>query len=513
MIRLIYNNEFLEIGEANIFEVLDVTMLIFNTDNIRIYYRNGKVIARHYTDFTNSLNVNYNTPQDILDELDNYKSSVLNLIQPDYNETDSSKKTFIKNKLPFGETEFNLKADKSYVDALSLGLNWRDPVELVNVIGNTSTPIVGNDLDGYIIDTGGNIGAWSSFSPGDLVQKQGSVWVKIKSLQVGDRLGVNFKNSSTPIGSFSGKSNNLVEIVGGVSGSFTYSFTPASNSFAVFVQSSNAFFHNVSFVYSNSLSRWVQLRASTNRVFSSDFELLGNTVNLNITNTKNSLNLDEVDNTSDLNKPISNATQLVLNNKANINHIHTSSDISDFNTAVKSAETTTSLSKNSGTVSFTDEDGNITSFNKIDLNLGNVDNISDLNKPISTATQTALNSKASSVHIHTLSNVTDVTITVANLNSLDDGVNSTLHFHDSDRNRANHTGTQTASTISDFNTSVDTRIANTVINTLSDVVITTPTNGQVLKYDGTNWINDVDNTSVGSSGLTFLQTLRLNTIL
>ncbi len=53
-------------------------------------------------------------------------------------------------------------------------------------------------------------------------------------------------------------------------------------------------------------------------------------------------------------------------------------------------------------------------------------------------------------HTHVLTDVTDVTMTVANLNSLDDGVNSTLHFHDSDRARANHTGTQTRSTISDF---------------------------------------------------------------
>jgi hypothetical protein len=61
-------------------------------------------------------------------------------------------------------------------------------------------------------------------------------------------------------------------------------------------------------------------------------------------------------------------------------------------------------------------------------------------------------------HTHTLANVTDVTMTVANLNSLDDGVNSTLHFHDSDRARANHTGTQTASTISDFSEAVDDRV-------------------------------------------------------
>lgn len=50
-------------------------------------------------------------------------------------------------------------------------------------------------------------------------------------------------------------------------------------------------------------------------------------------------------------------------------------------------------------------------------------------------------------HTHVLTDVTDVTITVANLNSLDDGVNSTLHFHNSDRDRANHTGTQDKSTI------------------------------------------------------------------
>jgi hypothetical protein len=57
---------------------------------------------------------------------------------------------------------------------------------------------------------------------------------------------------------------------------------------------------------------------------------------------------------------------------------------------------------------------------------------------------------APTAHTHLLANITDVTMTVANLNSLDDGVNSTLHFHDSDRARANHTGTQLASTISDF---------------------------------------------------------------
>lgn len=40
------------------------------------------------------------------------------------------------------------------------------------------------------------------------------------------------------------------------------------------------------------------------------------------------------------------------------------------------------------------------------------------------------------------------------------------------------------------------------LDNLSDVVITSPTTGQVIKYDGTNWINDTDATASGGSGVT-----------
>lgn len=58
--------------------------------------------------------------------------------------------------------------------------------------------------------------------------------------------------------------------------------------------------------------------------------------------------------------------------------------------------------------------------------------------------------------------------------------------------RANHTGTQLAATVSDFNTAADARIGAASVNALADVIVTTPSTGQVLKYDGTNWVNDVD---------------------
>ena len=71
-------------------------------------------------------------------------------------------------------------------------------------------------------------------------------------------------------------------------------------------------------------------------------------------------------------------------------------------------------------------------------------------------------------HTHVLAaGATDVSITAANLNILDDGVDTTLHFHAADRARANHTGTQLLGTISD----VSITAAN--LNILDDGIDTT----------------------------------------
>ena len=49
---------------------------------------------------------------------------------------------------------------------------------------------------------------------------------------------------------------------------------------------------------------------------------------------------------------------------------------------------------------------------KADIGLGNVDNTSDINKPVSTAVQNALSGKAASSHTHTSANVTDFSTAV-----------------------------------------------------------------------------------------------------
>lgn len=84
--------------------------------------------------------------------------------------------------------------------------------------------------------------------------------------------------------------------------------------------------------------------------------------------SKSDVGLGNVDNTSDANKPISTATQTALNGKENT---ITPGTTAQYYRGDKSFQT----------------------LDKTAVGLGNVDNTSDANKPISTATQTALNGK------------------------------------------------------------------------------------------------------------------------
>lgn len=97
---------------------------------------------------------------------------------------------------------------------------------------------------------------------------------------------------------------------------------------------------------------------------------------------KSDVGLSNVDNTSDLDKPISTATQTALNSKYD-----TSNPAGYITLAEVPASAVTSVNTQTGDVVLT----------KTDVGLSNVDNTSDLNKPISTATQTALNGKQDSL--------------------------------------------------------------------------------------------------------------------
>jgi len=92
------------------------------------------------------------------------------------------------------------------------------------------------------------------------------------------------------------------------------------------------------------------------------------------------------------------------------NHNHTASNISDFNTSVSGLVNGIYAPLSSPT--FT---GTVNGISKSMVGLSNVDNTSDANKPISSATQTALDNKAALSHSHTSSNITDFNSGVSGL--------------------------------------------------------------------------------------------------
>jgi hypothetical protein len=109
---------------------------------------------------------------------------------------------------------------------------------------------------------------------------------------------------------------------------------------------------------------------------------------------KSALALDNVNNTSDANKPVSTAQQTALDAKqatlvsaTNIKTINSTSVLGSGNIAVEPSITATT------SADYYRGDKTFATLNKTAVGLGNVDNTSDANKPVSTATQTALDAK------------------------------------------------------------------------------------------------------------------------
>jgi hypothetical protein len=202
------------------------------------------------------------------------------------------------------------------------------------------------------------------------------------------------------------------------------------------------------------LADWVDLGTATDAVASVNGQtgivVLG----------KADVGLSNVDNTTDANKPVSSAQQTALDLKADLANpsftgvlrlngpagtfrqfqiasgateedirwsIHannTAEGGSDagsdlrvvrYSDAGVALDAPLSIDRSDGKVSISSLEvlTNATGITATMVGLGNVNNTSDANKPISTATQTALDSKAASVHTHTAAQVTDLSAAVA----------------------------------------------------------------------------------------------------
>ena len=169
---------------------------------------------------------------------------------------------------------------------------------------------------------------------------------------------------------------SAIEILNGdkaVAGSVKQSIDNAFNEFAANVSNDNVV---------NTYKELIDYAATHGPEFT---ELVGKVdtidaqINSHVTNidnphgvTKEQVGLADVDNTSDLNKPISSATQEALDNKA---------DFEALDSHISNMENPHEVTKEQ-------------------IGLENVDNTSDAEKPISNATQEALNGKANLEHEH-----------------------------------------------------------------------------------------------------------------
>ena len=163
-----------------------------------------------------------------------------------------------------------------------------------------------------------------------------------------------------------------------------------------------------------------------------------NTINSNISNVDNvsdllkpisnltqtaldtiNFNVSNVDNVSDLSKPISNLTQIALNTiNSNISNVN---NVSDLLKPISNL-TQTALNTINNNISNVDNVSDLlkpisnltqTALNTINSNISNVDNVSDLLKPISNLTQTALNTINN--NISNVNNVSDLSKPISNL--------------------------------------------------------------------------------------------------
>jgi hypothetical protein len=175
-------------------------------------------------------------------------------------------------------------------------------------------------------------------------------------------------------------------------------------------------------------------------------------------------------------------------------HGHVASDISDFSTAAASAAPVQSVAGKTGTVTLA----------KADVGLSNVDNTSDTNKPISSATQSALDGKAASSHTHTASAITDfatAAAAAAPVQSVNGNTGTvTVAVPSASTATPQALGTAAAGTSDDYSRG-DHIHAAPALNDLSNVSAATPSDNDVLTFDTAtgNWVAEAA-AGGGSSG-------------
>jgi hypothetical protein len=258
-----------------------------------------------------------------------------------------------------------------------------------------------------------------------------------------------------------------------------------------------------------------------------------------VTLVKGDVGLGNVDNTADADKPVSSATQTALNAKqdtlvsgTNIKTVNSTSLLGSGNIEISSSVAwggiTGTLSTQTDLQSALDAkeptisagttgqyyrgDKSFQTLDKTAVGLSNVDNTSDANKPVSTATQTALNAKEATITATTSADYYRGDKTFATLNKTAVGLSNVDNT--SDANKPISTATQTAldgkqATITGAATTIDTEdltasralvsdgsgkvavsdVTSTELGYLDGVTsaVQTQLDAKIAKFDGTTY--------------------------
>ena len=317
-------------------------------------------------------------------------------------------------------------ATKAYVDALQSGLTVREPVRLA------TTPLAGNinlsgsttNIDGVVLNNGDRVlvkNQTNAAQNGIYTVNLGGVWQRTvdadSSLEMKNGVyvfildGTINKNSAWVLVTSGNVNLNTTPL------NFVYYTNQDANLILAgygLIKETNTILIDDAVVASVQLVATKQntLVSGNNIKTLNNESLLGSG---DIVLTKTSIGLNNVDNTSDANKPVStaqaaadtavaNAASLDATAKADAAKAHaiqrtnhtgtqTASTISDFNSVASAAAPVQSIAGRTGAVTLA----------KADVGLANVDNTSDAGKPVSTATQTALNTKENTITAGTTS--------------------------------------------------------------------------------------------------------------
>uniref|UniRef100_A0A6C0I3N5 Peptidase S74 domain-containing protein n=1 Tax=viral metagenome TaxID=1070528 RepID=A0A6C0I3N5_9ZZZZ len=202
--------------------------------------------------------------------------------------------------------------------------------------------------------------------------------------------------------------------------------------------------------------------------------------------SKAMVNLANVDDTSDANKPVSTATQNALDLKAPLASPTFSGTVGLAGTTITGlySASVTDLSSTYAHLNSPTFTGVVGGISKAMVNLANVDDTSDANKPVSTATQNALDLKAPLLNPAFLGTVTGITATMVGLSNVDNVADVNKPVSTATRNALDLkaplaspslTGTPTAPTASSSTNTTQLATTAFVQTAISDLVGGAPT--------------------------------------